>query len=266
MAVHLPISGNMTLASQMIDPRRPLPEFTNTNGLSSPLTANGPSHDGSPKTPAVKANGADSGQPRRVFFLRHGESEGNVTEKDIPDPLLTQTGLDQAESWEGIMNEFGVELVLVSPLRRAVQTACLAFANENMPMKLCREAREFEWHLKENSILSTPDELRSLLAELPRGDEVTNVDGALTETPSDEEESMEHLRAMLARCPARTVAVVCHGGVMKALTPPDEPWADNAEMLECTWTRDERLVVVERHQAPCCQSSCPCRCNGCPCC
>merc|ERR1719454_1093955 len=116
---------------------------------------------------------------QRVFFMRHGESEANISRRDVPDPNLTQLGLAQAKSWQETIGDLGADLVMVSPLRRAVQTACHAFEHEEVPMLFCRFAREIGWSANENTIHSAPDSMQRLLDSLPRGDEIYGVEEAL---------------------------------------------------------------------------------------
>ena len=70
--------------------------------------------------------------------MRHGETFHNVLHNDEPDTLLTPRGVAQARSWSASTADTdpghgpaflsAAEVVLVSPLRRTLQTACYAFA------------------------------------------------------------------------------------------------------------------------------------------
>ena len=113
------------------------------------------------------------GGPSRILLLRHGQSEANATKRDVPDALLTELGRAQAAAWKGVIGRFGAEVVLVSPLRRALQTALLAFDKVDVPIEVCRDARELWWDEQANTP-STPESIYALLRGLPRGDEVTN--------------------------------------------------------------------------------------------
>jgi len=203
-----------------------------------------------------------SAPEQRILFLRHGESLHNVSDAEIPDPLLTRTGHAQALSWQHTMNAFGADVILVSPLRRTVQTACLAFGKAKAPMELCRAARECWWDQVENSIRSSPDSLRRLVEEMPRGKKLakrlSGVEAALqgsVDDPKDEGTSLARLRQLLAARPERCVAVVTHWGVVQALCGCD---ADNAELFECRWTPNRELVPFKRHPAPFSGMQCHC--------
>merc|ERR1712224_489287 len=65
---------------------------------------------------------------QRVVLVRHGEGEHNATRNyKLIDPHLTEKGIIQARSLSGHPLFNGVELIVVSPLTRAVQTALEAF-------------------------------------------------------------------------------------------------------------------------------------------
>ena len=117
-----------------------------------------------------------TGGPSRVLLLRHGQSEANATRRDMPDPPLTELGRVQATAWKGAIGRFGAEAVLVSPLRRALETALLAYDRVDVPVEVCRHARELWWDEQANTP-STPEALEAVLRDLPRGDEVRHALG-----------------------------------------------------------------------------------------
>jgi|Transcript_104300 broad specificity phosphatase PhoE len=195
---------------------------------------------------------------QKIFLMRHGESEGNVSKYDVSDPNLTQLGLMQAKSWQEVVGEFGAEVVLVSPLRRTVQTACHAFASEDVPFVFCRSAREFGWGCAENTISLDVYTMDDMLRELPHGDEIQGMTEALCpgpDDPMDEYESLDRLKLVLAGRPENIVMVVCHYGVISALTGNR---AKNGDVYECTWGEDDELKVIARHRNPLSDQGCLC--------
>lgn len=188
--------------------------------------------------------------------MRHGESESNIAAKDMLDPLLTAQGIVQATNWQEHIRRFGVDLVLVSPLRRAVQTACFVFGREEVPLLLCRHAREMGWLAQENTISSTPETLRDLLDGLPRGGEMQGIDDALHESIVKSEQLSVHLlRELMASRPERTLFVVCHFRVIKALIGKK---ATNGDIYDCRW--DSAGLIADRHfRSP--RSNDDCMCN-----
>lgn len=193
---------------------------------------------------------------QKILLMRHGESEANISRRDVPDPNLTNLGLAQAKSWQETVGDFGADIVLVSPLRRAVQTACHAFQYEEVPLLFCRFAREIGWSCNENTIHSTPKQMEKMLEGLPGGDEVHGVKEALfaaPDDPPDEMASLQRLKVVLASRPERTIVVVCHFGVIAALSGCR---AKNGDVYECEWGFNDELNVVMRHKTPLNEGGC----------
>jgi len=85
---------------------------------------------------------------RRIVLIRHGESTFNeafdVTGRDpnIVDAPLTEKGRQQALSIRDRVRRMDIELLLVSPLSRAIQTALLIASSSRQRIEvepLCRE-------------------------------------------------------------------------------------------------------------------------------
>lgn len=187
--------------------------------------------------------------PSRVFLLRHGQSEANAQRIDVPDPLLTDLGRMQASAWKGAIGRFAVETVLVSPLRRAIQTALLAYDGVDVHIEACRHAREMWWDEKANWPAKSPAELDSLLKSLPRGGDVCCLEMALesADVPQSERDSIRALKEELASRPEDSVCIVCHWGVINALTGEN---ADNCELVECKRTSNGQFTVERQHPPP----------------
>ena len=90
-------------------------------------------HDALPSVP-VAARRSRVVEPllaeeKDIVFLRHGEGEHNVKARgfEVADAPLTARGRVQAQEVASLADVAGVDLVLVSPLRRTVETAVLAF-------------------------------------------------------------------------------------------------------------------------------------------
>jgi len=197
-------------------------------------------------------------RPQKVYLMRHGESEANISRQDSADPNLTKLGLAQAESWQETVGDLEADIVLVSPLRRAVQTACHAFAYEETPLLICRFAREIGWGCGENTVHSTNASMGRMLEDLPRGDELYGVEEGLHAGPDDpvtEAESLQRLKMVLASRPEDTVVVVCHFGVIAATSGCR---AKNGDVYECDWGYNDELRVVARHKTPLADTPCVC--------
>ena len=138
------------------------------------------------------------GGPTRVLLLRHGQSASQETgDKEIIDTPLSLIGTLQASAWSGTIEHIApVEVVLMSPLRRAVQTALLAYQGVDVPREIVRHARELWWEEGQNT-MGTVGDMEELLQQFPHGDEVVGVDEAFSEAPglpTTEEESIAQLQ------------------------------------------------------------------------
>lgn len=217
---------------------------------------------------------------KRVSLIRHGRAQHNDdmrNQNNYPDAKLTLLGLKQAAAWaaawaNGLLSFAAIvgqlDLILVSPLQRTVQTACHMFANTGIRMQLCLPAREMYWHQKfwgTPNLANTPitvhdptkfEEFLNGKEKFGEGMDIEEFDSCpegkekldastMIRAPQwereakCEEESVQHLLHILATHPANTIAVVTHGGVIKALTGVE---AENCTIVEC--------VLFEHWQSP----------------
>jgi broad specificity phosphatase PhoE len=83
-----------------------------------------------------------------MILLRHGQSEFNLlftqTRKDpgIVDPVLTPLGHDQARAAAEALDGEDIRRILVSPYRRAIQTALPAARRLGLPLTVTPLVRE----------------------------------------------------------------------------------------------------------------------------
>lgn len=181
-----------------------------------------------------------AGSPLVVHFVRHGQATHNVRAEvrreegcsheefiaamqadDQLDADLTDKGRAQARAAAAAMSWPSVELVVCSPLSRAIETAALVFreqAARDVPF-VCNELLR-EWSgLMENARRRPSAELR---ARFPRVDF-----SAIPETDESWTEELEPVDKVagrgllflewLARRPEREIAVVAHGGIYSSL-------------------------------------------------
>lgn len=149
---------------------------------------------------------------KRLLALRHGLTEWNRKrllqgQEDIP---LSDEGRQQAIAIGAFVARYAPDMAVTSDLARTRETATLAGYPQAVPEPLWREHDLGEW---------TGRATRDLIAERPEEYQAWR-DGTLTppagETFADVERRVE---AGLARIngTARTVLVVTHGGVIRAL-------------------------------------------------
>eukprot|EP00730_Choanoeca_flexa_P012807 TRINITY_DN4638_c0_g1_i2.p1 TRINITY_DN4638_c0_g1~~TRINITY_DN4638_c0_g1_i2.p1 ORF type:complete len:489 (+),score=61.09 TRINITY_DN4638_c0_g1_i2:55-1521(+) len=84
---------------------------------------------------------------REITLIRHGLTLKLVTGELQSDDPLHDNGRKQAEALQSIINtETAFDLVVVSPLRRALETALIAFQTLNTPMRMDELLQEFNVH------------------------------------------------------------------------------------------------------------------------
>src|SRR5271170_4322195 len=82
---------------------------------------------------------------KRIWIIRHGQAVHNIQRGyPFPDPPLTKRGYQEASS---ITIDFTPDLIVVSPMRRTIETATAAFgttvdANEALPIEVWPDLRE----------------------------------------------------------------------------------------------------------------------------
>ncbi len=73
------------------------------------------------------------------YIFRHGQSTYNIagrTQGQTNDSVLTELGRSQAEEIGHKLSDKGVEIIITSPLQRAVQTANLANQSLQVPIEV----------------------------------------------------------------------------------------------------------------------------------
>lgn len=199
---------------------------------------------------------AGAGGSKTVYFVRHGQSEANLTGNDVPDTPLSATGIRQAVSWQAAVQEWGVQAVLVSPLQRTLQTATHMFDRMGgaektaLRLSVCPEARERWWkHAQCRGRLLCDLESDGVLNQLPPSgrsllEGLDAIAAPSTHWDPEGEKALPHrelgrrdvqaglaLMATLQSSRAETLAVVCHYGVIKFATGV-EP--NNACVVKCS--------------------------------
>lgn len=159
----------------------------------------------------------------RLYFVRHGESEANLTQTfanwTVGHPL-TETGAGQARALAERLRDEGITDLYSSPVLRARQTAEILSARLACPSQVTHSLREFDVGRFEGT--SDPEgwrEYADVVRAWAAGDVQRRVDHG---------ESMEDMRLrfvpfvgeLLDRGqPEDRVVLVSHGGLYRAMLP-----------------------------------------------
>lgn len=201
-----------------------------------------------PGLPRFRVAAADADGPvQHLYLIRHGEAAHNVAPRPWGDALvdarLTAAGEEQAAALRASAAALPLELIVVSPLSRAIATALaglsphLARGVPCVAVEACRE------QLGQN----TPDRRRrasEVAAEFPQVDLTAIAEDDALFTPEREPLAALAARAdafleWLAGRPEEHVAVVTHSSFLAALCntaldtaaePAAAEWFGNAEM------------------------------------
>lgn len=187
-------------------------------------------------------------QPRSVLLVRHGESTFNAAYRDTGlDPLhldarLTGRGLEQVTQARQDLCGTPVDLVVVSPLTRALQTALGIFADHPSTPTILVEALHREHGYSSCDVGRTPALLEAEFPALrfdhlpetwwedeghcPEPDER----GIKVEPIEACQARVEAFRGWLERRPEGAIAVVGHGTFFYHLT--GGRWLANCEVVE----------------------------------
>ena len=210
---------------------------------------------------------------KRIFVIRHGESEWNVLRQKYPgdderyhprmwtvDCDITELGVRQAQK-AGLdlatQNIDSIDLLIISPLRRALQTAQHVVDNfpggepkevyistdaaevmvdpcdiGSIPSRLCQEFPKWNFsHLQQHwwhGGLSPQDTLALMTV------------GQNLEGDDDVRRRIRSLQSLLRQSDSRSIVMVCHGDLIWWLTrqlKDGEPFgkeAKNGEIIEIT--------------------------------
>jgi glucosyl-3-phosphoglycerate phosphatase len=158
-----------------------------------------------------------------MIFIRHGQSEFNVVygetriDPGIEDPAITALGVAQARTAAGFLADQGVQRLITSPYRRALETASIIARALEVPISvnpIVREHYAFSCDIgSPRSVLAAawPDIDFSHIEERwwPREDETDDLVAA---------RGREFLEQAAVLDDRNSVAVVSHWGFIRGIT------------------------------------------------
>ena len=230
---------------------------------------------------------------KRIYFIRHGQSEANKRKTDTlmeRDAMLTELGRLQASAWQkpgaldsvyqenasgNIVSSGKPEICICSPLRRAMETACLVFKNDaSIHIECSKYAREKWWTLYQCvgsshdetlrfasglcknvrglDALTLVDEYWDPEAELKEAERMKDKDaGANWELKRSVREKrsdyLSELIDFLINHEAKVLAVACHWGVINHLTGASP---NNCDVIVADLSAESRLFSLLNQHAP----------------
>lgn len=155
-------------------------------------------------------------EQKRICIMRHGEAVHNVQRGyPFPYPPLTERGRREASA----IIDFNPDLIVVSPMRRTIDTALAAFgdilaANRPIPIEVWPDLREAH-----DAVCNHGSPVAVLRSEYPHLDfSECNDDWTYEKhTHAGAEERAENVRRRLKEHPARNIVLVTHRGFIAYL-------------------------------------------------
>jgi 2,3-bisphosphoglycerate-dependent phosphoglycerate mutase len=148
-----------------------------------------------------------------LLLIRHAEPVKIVDAEGPADPVLHERGRMQAERLAEYLAEERLEGLFSSPMNRAQETAEPVAVVHNLPIVVDEELAEFD---REATSYIPIEELRATKDERW----LAMVEGRFDEFDTDpavfKEGVVRALERIIDANSGRTVAVVCHGGVINA--------------------------------------------------
>jgi broad specificity phosphatase PhoE len=177
----------------------------------------------------LPAGGTPAG--KSIHLIRHGQSVfkaafDSLTRVDpmIFDAPLSEIGVGQARALQSEVHALGVQLIVTSPLTRAIQTTLHAFGPDHAPIRVECLHRERLEH--SGDVGRSPRALRSDFPGLAFDHlddpwwhcDRANPQGILVESEETLLGRVRHFRDWLRARPETTIAVIGHGTFLNRLT------------------------------------------------
>jgi ribA/ribD-fused uncharacterized protein len=206
------------------------------------------------------------GGAKIVYMIRHGQSEGQATKtrkerrhSSMRDCDLTRKGRKEAKGVSRIMTreDFdSIELVVSSPLTRAMHTSLLAFPTKNIMVSY--ELGELGGGIPENVPRKMEDVLNDLQSPLSYRDETLMIDTTSLQPPewpqlSTSQESTKKtkdriqnsLQWLATERDESAIAIVCHYNVIREAVKDGKSLSPaNATPIRCCLQPDGELVLA----------------------
>jgi len=155
---------------------------------------------------------------KQIYFVRHGESEGNVDPTYKGVNPLSERGAQQAEILSERFKEIPLELIIVTSKKRSQQTADIINLKRNVPVEqndlFLERVGDFEktWTHKHLSAGEMTQEIRKKFV-LPSW-ELNPLEENFSDLVARAKEALDFLE----KIPQDKITIVTHGGFLKFLT------------------------------------------------
>ncbi|CAJ1938926.1 unnamed protein product [Cylindrotheca closterium] len=210
----------------------------------------------------------DRSQCKTVYLIRHGQSEGQAARKqkrsysgeEFTDCGLTAKGYKQAEEISDLLGQdpdaANIDLVISSPLRRALHTAVLGF-DDQQDILVHYDLCEIGSRIPENTALPMDQVLKSLKKDLRNRSGAIDTESlqpkgwpktARSPNISKKERIENAFRWLYQERSEKCIAVVCHYNVIRSMLTHHyqcNVTPENAIPIKCLLTPEGDLVPAK---------------------
>ncbi|GJE61818.1 histidine phosphatase family protein [Methylobacterium trifolii] len=194
--------------------------------------------------------------PTRIVCIRHGESTFNAAHRATGrdpghlDARLTPRGQGQARAARAAHRDTPFELVVVSPLTRAIETSAILFGEHPSAPRVLVEVLHRECQESSCDVGRAASEIAAEFPHLDVGhlpevwwhaQDGCAVDGYPVEPRPLFDRRVAAFRDWLRARPERTIAVVGHGTFFFHLTGI---WLDNCESVDLDLAPSDRMSAL----------------------
>lgn len=182
----------------------------------------------------------------KIFFLRHGETTGDVEDRygGDYDDHLTEKGREQSHQLAEQLKDKGIQIVISSPLIRAKETAGILkdTLGEWCVHAVRSELRERNQYgiltgmTKAEAKEQHPEAVEALKDYKNTIESAESYDDFVVRI----QQGFEGLVSTMEHSPAKTIAVVWHGGPMRALFRSVLKYGELKEIGDCAFVELER--------------------------
>lgn len=148
----------------------------------------------------------------KLYVTRHGETSWNVRNKvcGTTDVELTEKGREQARKLAETVNSRHIDIIISSPLKRAVETSRIIGQGREIPIRLDQRLTEQDYGVYEG--VDRQDERflankRNFAYRYPGGESMMQV----------AHRTYGLIEELKEQCPDKTILLVCHGGVCRVI-------------------------------------------------
>ena len=150
----------------------------------------------------------------KIYYVRHGQTDWNLARKmqgGETEKELNSTGIEQAKQTKKELENAKYDIVICSPMHRAIQTAEIINKDKNVQMITDERIRERKLGELEGHEITNEMEKKiwnyDLNYQIPKGENLHDFEKRILDFLNDIKKKYE----------GKTVLIVAHGGVAKVL-------------------------------------------------